>query len=97
MLVFTKGEIKSKSIYCRNSEEGSRTFLRNITTYITTTPPRSRVLLEKLTVPDLVSNFLNFMEPGDLLTQSQQPSTLPYSEPDKSNPCISIPLFKDPF
>ena len=48
---------------------------------------RSRVLLEKLTVPQLVKKFSAFYETKGSLPSSQQPATCPYPEPDQSSPC----------
>jgi hypothetical protein len=39
----------------------------------------------------------HFMEPGGSLTCSQEPSTGPYPEPDRSNPYYPILSLKDPF
>jgi len=44
------------------------------------------VILEKLTVPQLVKNFLHRMEPEGSLLQSQVPATWPCPEPDQSIP-----------
>ena len=37
------------------------------------------------------------MEPEGSLPHSQGPFTSPYPKPDQSGPCLSIPLFKNPF
>ena len=42
--------------------------------------PLSRVLLHKLTVPQLVNKFSTFLQPEDSLPNSQQPSTCPCAE-----------------
>ena len=44
--------------------------------------PWSRVLLEKLTVPQLVKNSLHFMEPEGSSPHSQETATCAYPEPD---------------
>jgi hypothetical protein len=52
--------------------------------YITT--PTCRVLLEKLTVTQLVKKFPTFIKPESSLPCSQQPATGPYPKSDESNP-----------
>jgi hypothetical protein len=37
------------------------------------------------------------MEPEGSLPHSQAPANRPYPEPDQSNPCLPILIFKDPF
>ena len=54
--------------------------------------PWSRVLLEKLTVGQLVKNFPAFSEPEDSLPHSQLPATSPYIEPTRSTPYPHILL-----
>ena len=44
------------------------------------------LILGKLTVPQLVKNFLHCMEPRGSLLHSQVPATCPCPEPDQSNP-----------
>jgi hypothetical protein len=44
--------------------------------------PLSRVLLHKLTVPQLVNKFPTFMQPECSLPNSQQPATYPCAEQD---------------
>jgi hypothetical protein len=51
--------------------------------------PWSRILLQKLTVAQLVEKFPAFMEPESSLPCSQQPATDPYPEPDESSPQFS--------
>ena len=62
-------------------------------TYLLT--PRSRVLLEKLTRSQLVKKFP--MEPEVSLPHLQVLTTRPYSEPDQSSSCPTIPLSEGPF
>jgi hypothetical protein len=52
-------------------------------------PPWSTVLLEKLTVSQLVKKFPTFMEHESSLPYSQEPATGPYPEPDESNPYLT--------
>ena len=47
----------------------------------------SRVLLENLTVSQLVKKFPPFMEPEVSLPYLQVSATCPFHEPDHSNPC----------
>jgi hypothetical protein len=63
---------------------GSLLSLRDITHW------RSWALLEKLPIVQLLKNFQHFMEPVGLLPCSQEPSTGPYPEPDRSNPYYPI-------
>ena len=56
----------------------------------------SRVLPEKLAVPQLVKKFRAFYETQRSLQHSQEPATCPYSEPDQFRPC-PITLLEDPF
>jgi hypothetical protein len=59
----------------------------------------TRVLLEKLTVTQLVKKlpaFL-FMEPEVSLSCSQEPATSPYGERDASSPRLHSQLLKDTF
>jgi hypothetical protein len=65
-----------------------------IITYLLT--PRSRVLLEKLTGPQLVNKFPAFCEPEGSLPQPQVSATCPYPKPDRSSPYPHIPVRKDP-
>jgi len=37
------------------------------------------------------------MDHEGFLPFSKSPVTCPYPEPDKSSPCLQIPLFEDPF
>ena len=57
----------------------------------------SRVLLEKLTVSQLVKKFPYFMEPEDSLPHSQVPAPCPYPEPARSSSYPQIPLHEDPY
>jgi hypothetical protein len=63
-------------------------------TYLLT--PWSRVLLEKLTVFQLVKKFSSFMELEGLLPHSQVPANCHYPEPARSSPHPHIPLPEDP-
>ena len=59
--------------------------------------PWSRVLLEKLTVYQLVTStprILRNLE--DSLPRLQVPTTCPYSKADQSSPCPPIQLPEDP-
>ena len=58
--------------------------------------PWFRILLEKLTVLQLVKKFPNFMETEGSLPHSQVPATCPYPDPSRSSPSIHIPLPEDP-
>ena len=52
------------------------------------TTPRSRVFPEKLTGPQLLKEFLAFYWTRTfIIPHSQQPTTCPYPEPDRSSPC----------
>jgi hypothetical protein len=51
--------------------------------YVTTW---SRILLDQITVTQLVKKYLLFMEPEASLLFSQQPVAGPYSKPHVSNP-----------
>ena len=55
---------------------------------------RSRVLLEKLTVTQLIKNFV---EPEGTLPQSKVSATCPYPEPARSTPYTHILPAEDPF
>jgi len=57
--------------------------------------PRSRVLLEKLTVSQLVKEFTLLMGTEISLQRSQVPATCPYPEPDRSSPYPHTPLSED--
>jgi hypothetical protein len=54
----------------------------------------SRVLLGKLTGPQLVKKTLHLTAPERFLPNSQEPATCPYPEPDQSNPCFPIPILE---
>jgi len=56
----------------------------------------STVLLEKLTVPQLVKKFTAFYEARWLVMHSQQPITRPYPEPDPVH-AHPHPIFRNPF
>ena len=56
----------------------------------------SRVIPEKLAVPQLVTQFPAFYETQRSLQHLQKPPTCPYPEPDQSRPC-PITLLEDPF
>ena len=68
--------------------------IKKLLTYFLT--PWSRVLLEKLTGPQLVKKFPHFMEPEVSLPHSQVPTTCPYSQPARSIPHPHIQLSEDP-
>jgi hypothetical protein len=57
---------------------------------LTLRTPWSRVLLEKLTGPQLVKKFPAFKEPDGLSPHLQVPATCPYPEPDQSGPTSHI-------
>jgi hypothetical protein len=59
--------------------------------------PRSRVLLEKLTVIQPVKKSPAFMETEGSSPRSQQPATGPYPEPDESSPHPPTLFSEDPF
>ena len=46
----------------------------------------TRALLQKLTVPQLVKNSADFLEPEISSSRPHQPTTYPYLEPDYSSP-----------
>ena len=50
--------------------------------------PRSRVLLQMLTVFQLFNQFPAFLVPEGSLPHSQVPATFSYPEPDQSSPCL---------
>jgi hypothetical protein len=50
--------------------------------------PWGRVLLQKLTVTQLVEKFPAFTEPEGSLPCSKQPATGPYPDPDETSPHI---------
>ena len=50
---------------------------------------KSRVLVEKPRVPQLVRNFPHTMEPDGSLPCSKQPNICPYPEPDKASLCCT--------
>jgi hypothetical protein len=60
--------------------------------------PCSRVLLEKLTGPQLVKKFPTFLWKPKVhyLIKKCLPATYPYSEPARSSPCPHIPFPKGP-
>jgi len=58
--------------------------------------PWSSVLREKLTCTQPIINFPHFMEPKELLLNSQAPPPAPSTEPDQFSPS-SVPLLKDTF
>ena len=74
------------------------TYLLTLLTYLLThsLTPWSRVLLEKLTIPQLVNKFPSFMEPEGSLPQTQEPATRPCPESHQSSPSLSIQLPEDP-
>jgi len=51
-----------------------------------------RVLLEKLTGPQLVKKFPAYYGTQRLITASQVPAICPIPEADRSSPCPHIPL-----
>jgi len=61
------------------------------------TTPRSRVLPEKLTGPQLLEKCPAFMESKQSLQHSQAHTTCSYPEPEQSSPCLPIPLPENPF
>jgi hypothetical protein len=62
----------------------------NTVTGKTRLTPGSRVLLEKLTVTQLIKKFTAFMEPDDSLPCSQEPVNGPYPKPDETSPLLPI-------
>ena len=64
--------------------------------YINSLTPWNRVILEKLTVLQLVKEFPTFVEPQVPLLQSQEPITFAYPEPHHSRLHLDIPSFSDP-
>ena len=58
--------------------------------------PRNRVLLEKLTGPQLVKKFPGFYGTRKFITTFTSVRHLPYPEPARSSPCPHIPLPEDP-
>ena len=51
-----------------------------------TLTPWSRVLLEKVTIPQLVKKFSAFYGTWRFIPHSQVPATCPYTEPDQTSP-----------
>jgi len=68
--------------------------LTYLLTYLLT--PRSRVLLEKLTVSQLFNKFPAFYRTRSFITTFTSAPNCPYSEPAQSSPYHHIPLPKDP-
>jgi len=62
------------------------TYFTYLLTYLLT--PWSRVLIEKMTVSQLIKNSPNFMEPEGLLPHLQKRATCQHPEPARSNPLI---------
>jgi len=58
--------------------------------------PRSRVFLEKLTVPQQVKKFPAFYGVRRFITALTSTPTCPYPEPVQSSPCSPIPLPEKP-
>ena len=58
--------------------------------------PWSRVLLEKLTIFQLVKKFPAFYGTRRFIKAAQVPATCSYPEPARSSPCPHIPLPEDP-
>ena len=59
--------------------------------------PRSTVLPQKLTGPQLVKKFPASREPVSSLPHSQEPTTGPYPHPDQSSPGLTISLLGNSF
>ena len=53
-------------------------------------PLHAAVILDKLTLPQLIGNSPHFMEAKVSLAHSKAPTTCPYTEPDQSSPCPSF-------
>jgi hypothetical protein len=73
----------SITMYLPHFKRQSKILLEEIT-------PWSLVFLEKPPVAQLLKKLPTFMEPEDSLQCSQEPSTSPYAEPDKSRPYYPI-------
>jgi len=82
--------------------------LRNLSSYsaqcpllksvpITNLAPWGKVVLEKLTVTQLVKKFPDFMKPKVPVLCSQDSTTGPYPEPDAFIPCLCSLFPWDPF
>jgi hypothetical protein len=63
----------------------------------TTRTPCCKVLLEKLTVSQLVKKFPTFYGTRMFITVFKALATCPYPEPDQSSPCFPIPHLEEPF
>ena len=84
-------------VFSEYSARGAKTFrrlLNYLLTYLLT--PWSRVLLQKLTGPQLVK-FPTFYWTRRFITAFQSVTTCPYPEPGRSSPYLHIPLPEDTF
>jgi len=68
--------------------------LTYLLTYLLT--PGSRVLLEKLTYPQLIKKFPAITESEGPLPHSHVPATCPYPDPARFSPYSHNPLPKNP-
>jgi len=69
---------------CANLPEAHAVLAQTVSTW--TDEPWTRILLQKLTVTQLVKKFLNFMKREGSLPHPQHPASSPCHDPDKSNP-----------
>ena len=82
-------------LHSRRSSKGN--MMNEVSKGLILTAPRSRVLPEKLTGPQLLEKYPAFMETKQSLQHSQAPTTCSYPETEQSSPRLPIPLPEDPF
>ena len=82
-------------LHSRRSSQGN--MMNEVSKGLILTTPRSKVLPEKLTGPQLLEKCYAFMESKQSLQHSQSPTTCSYPEPEQSSPRLPIPLPEDLF